>query len=46
MIVKFKETSVFYTDKGKGNNIVLLHGFLENSTMWHAVVEEISKKTG
>ena len=44
MIVKFKETTVFYTDSGKGNSVVLLHGFLENNTMWDAVVEEISKR--
>ncbi|WP_435253865.1 alpha/beta fold hydrolase [Tenacibaculum sp. A30] len=44
MIVKFKETTVFYTDTGKGNSVVLLHGFLENNTMWNAVVEEISKR--
>ena len=44
MIVKFKETAVFYTDTGKGDCVVLLHGFLENSTMWNAVVEEVSKR--
>lgn len=45
MIAKFKETTVFYTDTGKGSSIVLLHGFLENSTMWNEVVDELSKKT-
>ncbi|RSC94885.1 alpha/beta fold hydrolase [Tenacibaculum singaporense] len=44
MIAKFKETTVFYTDTGKGSSIVLLHGFLENSTMWNEVVGELSKK--
>ncbi len=44
MIAKFKETTVFYTDLGKGNSVVLLHGFLENNTMWNTVVEEISKR--
>lgn len=44
MIAKFKETTVFYTDIGKGSSIVLLHGFLENSTMWNEVVGELSKK--
>ncbi|RKF05234.1 pimeloyl-ACP methyl ester carboxylesterase [Tenacibaculum lutimaris] len=44
MIVKFKETTVFYTDTGKGNSVVLLHGFLENNTMWNTVVEKISKR--
>ena len=43
-MVKFKETTVFYTDKGKGNCVVLLHGFLENITMWNDVVAEVSKR--
>lgn len=44
MIAKFKETTVFYTDTGKGNCVVLLHGFLENSSMWNALVDKISKQ--
>lgn len=43
-MAKFKETTVFYTDKGKGNCVVLLHGFLENITMWNDVVVEVSKR--
>lgn len=43
MIIKFKETPVFFTDTGKGRAIVLLHGFLENSTMWHNLVNLLSK---
>ncbi|CAM1345826.1 alpha/beta fold hydrolase [Tenacibaculum crassostreae] len=43
-MAKFKETTVFYTDKGKGNCVVLLHGFLENITMWNDVVTEVSKR--
>ena len=43
MIIKFKETPVFFTDTGKGQTIVLLHGFLENSTMWHNLVSLLSK---
>ncbi|MFT5253281.1 MAG: pimeloyl-ACP methyl ester carboxylesterase, partial [Flavobacteriales bacterium] len=31
---KFKNTSIAYTDIGKGTAIVLLHGFLENQKMW------------
>lgn len=44
MIAIYKEGSVYYTDQGKGNAIVLLHGFLENTTMWNDVVEELTKK--
>lgn len=40
----FKKTNISYTDTGKGTAIVLLHGFLENQTMWDAFVPEFSKK--
>ncbi len=39
----YKNTKVFFSVEGKGNAVVLLHGFLENSTMWNAVVEVLSK---
>jgi len=38
MILEYKGSQVFYTDVGQGNCIVLLHGFLENSTMWQSLV--------
>ncbi len=44
MILDYKGTSVFYTDEGRGNTIVLLHGFLENSTMWEAIKPELIKR--
>ncbi len=34
MILDYKRIPVFYTDEGQGQAIVLLHGFLENSSMW------------
>ena len=40
----FKNTTVAFSDEGKGNAVVLLHGFLENSTMWEYMIPEISKK--
>lgn len=43
MILEYKETSVFYTDEGKGKPVVLLHGFLENSFMWENIIPSISK---
>lgn len=43
MILQYKGINIFYTDNGKGNTIVLLHGFLENSTMWDEFVPELSK---
>lgn len=39
-----KNTKIAYTDQGKGTAIVLLHGFLENQSMWNAFVPEFSKK--
>lgn len=39
-----KNTKISYTDQGKGTAIVLLHGFLENQSMWNAFVPEFSKK--
>lgn len=40
----FKNTKISYTDQGKGTAVVLLHGFLENQTMWNAFVPELSKR--
>lgn len=40
----FKNTSISYTDQGKGTAVVLLHGFLENKKMWDAFIPEWSKK--
>lgn len=40
----FKNTTIHYTDQGKGTAIVLLHGFLENRGMWDYYVSELSKK--
>jgi pimeloyl-ACP methyl ester carboxylesterase len=39
-----KNTKISYSDTGKGNAIVLIHGFLENQTMWQDLVPELSKK--
>jgi pimeloyl-ACP methyl ester carboxylesterase len=44
MILEYKGIPVFYTDSGKGNSIVFLHGFLENSSMWHPFVSLLSQK--
>jgi pimeloyl-ACP methyl ester carboxylesterase len=40
----YKNTHISYSDTGKGTAVVLLHGFLENKTMWDAYVSELSKK--
>ena len=40
----YKNTKISFSDTGKGSAIVLLHGFLENQTMWQDLVPELSKK--
>lgn len=40
----YKNTQISYSDTGKGTVVVLLHGFLENKTMWDVYVSELSKK--
>jgi len=40
----YKNTKISFSDVGKGTTIVLLHGFLENQTMWQELVPELSKK--
>lgn len=40
----YKNINVAYTDSGKGTAIVLLHGFLENQQMWHALTPELCQK--
>lgn len=41
MILDYKDIPVYYTDQGQGPAVVLLHGFLETSTMWHSLIPEL-----
>ena len=41
--INYKNTKISFSDEGKGTAIVLLHGFLENSSMWSKVAKELSK---
>lgn len=43
-VISYKKSKIAYTDIGKGNPIVLLHGFLENATMWKYIADNLSKK--
>ncbi len=43
MILVHKGINIFYTDEGSGHAIVLIHGFLENSSMWKDLTPNISK---
>ena len=42
--ILYKNTKISYSDTGKGNAVVLLHGFLENSTMWNYLAPVLAKK--
>ena len=44
MIYHFKGVPVFYQVVGQGPPIVLLHGFLERSTIWFRLVPELMKR--
>lgn len=44
MPLVYKNTSISYSDTGAGNAVVLLHGFLENKTMWEPFLADFSKK--
>ncbi|WP_281634123.1 alpha/beta fold hydrolase [Flavobacterium luteolum] len=40
----YKNTKISFSDTGKGNAIILLHGFLENKKMWKDYVDFFSEK--
>ena len=43
-ITNYKNRKVHYTSSGSGPTVVLLHGFLEDLTMWDELEGEFSKK--
>lgn len=42
--IHYKNTIISYSDTGKGTAVVLLHGFLENKTMWKDLAPILSHK--
>jgi len=40
MITQYRHTPIFYKTNGTGPALILLHGFLESSSMWDEVVNE------
>jgi pimeloyl-ACP methyl ester carboxylesterase len=44
MVLGYKGISLYYTDQGKGTPVVLLHGFLENSSMWQYLTPKLLEK--
>ena len=43
MIFHFKKIPIHFETFGKGSVMVLLHGFLESSTMWKPLIPQLSK---
>lgn len=43
MTFTYKQTKIHYTSSGEGEPIILLHGFLENTSMWKSLQVELSK---
>jgi len=44
MIHNYKNTPIYYKVTGKGSTMVLLHGFLESSTIWNEYIAALSEK--
>ena len=44
MQIEYKGATISYTDEGQGATVVLLHGFLENSTMWDGLKPALAKR--
>ena len=42
--ITFKNANISFSDEGKGTAVVLIHGFLENSTMWKNITPVLSKR--
>lgn len=42
MNLQYKGIQVFYQDKGSGDCLVLLHGFLENHSMWDDLIAKLA----
>lgn len=43
MVTSYRQAEIHYESYGKGKTVVLLHGFLENSSIWEEFVPEIAK---
>ncbi len=42
MTITYKNTHIAYTDNGRGNTLVLLHGFTESQSMWDGFAAMLS----
>jgi len=43
MIYYFNEVPIFYEVTGEGPHMLLLHGFLESSTIWSSIVTQLTR---
>lgn len=43
MTLQHKNSTIAFTQKGKGDAIILLHGFLENQSMWQPFIEPLAQ---
>lgn len=42
MILDYKNSTIHFTTEGKGQSVVLLHGFLESVNMWNDLVPKLT----
>ena len=42
--IEFKGASCFYNVEGKGNAVMLVHGFVEEASMWNGILKALSKR--
>ncbi len=40
----YKNTAIHYSESGKGNTVLLVHGFLENASMWNDLASDLEKR--
>lgn len=40
----YKNTNIHYSESGKGKAVLLVHGFLEDSLMWHQLIPDLEKR--
>lgn len=44
MLLSVRGREIWYSDTGKGETIVLLHGYLESSAVWNGFAEKLSRE--
>lgn len=44
MIFQYSNSKIYYEIEGKGPNLLLLHGFLESSSIWKNIVPKVKDK--